>query len=212
MTRKLFWDDPYRTNLSTSVTRVAGDEIRLESTIFFAFSGGQESDAGTIGGVRVEEARKDGLDIVYRMAPDHGFAEGDGVEVAIDWARRYGLMRHHFAAEMVLQLVYQKAPGIVRIGAHIAPSRARIDFEYASALTGLAVEAEREANALVQSDRPILTGFSDEPRQRRFWRVEGFAQVSCGGTHPRSTGEIGIVKVRRRNPGKGKERLEVEAG
>ena len=211
MTQKLFWDDPYRTNLSTSVTHVAGAEIRLESTIFFAFSGGQESDAGTIGGVRVEEALKDGLDIVYRMAPDHGFREGDGVEVAIDWPRRYGLMRHHFAAEMVLQLVYQNAPGIVRIGAHIAPQRARIDFEYASALTGLAIEAEREANALVQSNRPILTGFSDEPSQRRFWRVEGFAQVSCGGTHPRSTGEIGIVKVRRRNPGKGKERLEIEA-
>ena len=121
-------------------------------------------------------------------------------------------MRHHFAAEMVLQLVYQNAPGIVRIGAHIAPQRARIDFEYASALTGLAIEAEREANALVQSNRPILTGFSDEPSQRRFWRVEGFAEMSCGGTHPRSTGEIGIVKVRRRNPGKGKERLEIEAG
>jgi Ser-tRNA(Ala) deacylase AlaX len=67
------------------------------------------------------------------------------------------------------------------------------------------------ANALVQSNRPILTGFSDEPNQRRFWRVEGFAQVSCGGTHPHSTGEIGVVKVRRRNPGKGKERLEIEA-
>ena len=212
MTQKLFWEDPYRTKLSTFITGVAGDEIRLQSTIFFAFSGGQESDAGTIGGVRVEEARKDGLDIVYRMASGHGFTQGDAVEVAIDWPRRFGLMRHHFAAEMVLQLVYQKAPGIVRVGAHIAPQRARIDFEYAGALTGLAIEAEREANALVQSNRPILTGFSDEANQRRFWRVEGFAQVSCGGTHPHSTGEIGVVKVRRRNPGKGKERLEVEAG
>ena len=212
MTQRLFWDDPYRTNLMTFVTGVAGDEIRLQSTIFFAFSGGQESDGGTIGGVRVEEARADGLDIVYRMASGHGLTEGDAVEVAIDWPRRYGLMRHHFAAEMILQLVYQKAPEIVRIGAHIAPQRARIDFEYAGALTGLAIEAEREANALVQSDRPILTGFSDEPSQRRFWRVEGFAQMSCGGTHPRSTGEIGVVRVRRRNPGKGKERLEIEAG
>jgi alanyl-tRNA synthetase len=77
MTKKIFWDDPYRTHLSTFVTSVAGDEIRLQATIFFAFSGGQESDAWTIGGVRVEEARRDGLDIVYRMTPEHGLSEGD---------------------------------------------------------------------------------------------------------------------------------------
>ena len=126
--------------------------------------------------------------------------------------RRFGLMRHHFAAEMVLQLAYQKAPGIVRIGAHIAPQRARIDFEYASALTDLAIEAEREANALVQSNRPILTGFSNEPSQRRFWRVEGFAEMSCGERIHARPARSAIVKVRRRNPGKGKERLEIEAG
>ena len=211
MTRKIFWDDPYRTHLATRVTSAAGDEIRLQSTIFFAFSGGQEGDAGTIGGVPVVEARKDGLDIVYRMTPGHALSAGDAVDVVIDWPRRYGLMRHHFAAEMVLQLAYQKAPGIVRIGAHIYPDRARIDFEYAEALTALAKDAECAANALVQADCPILTGFSDEPNQRRFWKVDGFAEMACGGTHPRSTGEVGLVRVRRRNPGKGKERLEIEA-
>lgn len=209
MTTKLFWEDPYRTSLTTTVSAAAGETIRLQETIFFAFSGGQESDAGMIGGRAVAEARKDGLDIVYRLAPDHGLSAGDSVDVLIDWPRRHGLMRHHFAAEMVLQLAYRSLPGIVRIGAHVAPAKARIDFACEESLSAVAADLEREANALVRADRPIVTGFSDVPNQRRFWRVDGFAEMACGGTHPRSTGEVGTVSVRRRNPGKGRERLEI---
>ncbi|SKA39148.1 Ser-tRNA(Ala) deacylase AlaX (editing enzyme) [Enhydrobacter aerosaccus] len=211
MTRKLFWEDPYRTSLGTTVSAVRGDEVRLESTIFFAFSGGQESDAGTIGGIPVAEARKDGLDIVYRLAQEHRLSQGDSVDVLIDWPRRYGLMRHHFAAEMVLQLVYRRMPGIVRIGAHVSAEKARIDFACDQSLSGIDSELEQQANVLVQADRPIVAGFSDEPNQRRYWRVDGFAEMACGGTHPRSTGEVGMVRVKRRNPGKGRERLEISA-
>ncbi|MDP6831061.1 MAG: hypothetical protein QF512_08835 [Alphaproteobacteria bacterium] len=68
MTQKQFWNDPYLTALETKVTWVQSDCIRLQETIFFAFSGGQESDAGTIGGHPVLEARKSGLEIDYRLA------------------------------------------------------------------------------------------------------------------------------------------------
>ena len=49
MTRKAFWSNPYQTTHGTDVTSVHGAEITLDSTIFFVFSGGQESDHGTIG-------------------------------------------------------------------------------------------------------------------------------------------------------------------
>ena len=58
MVAKLFWQDPYRTSLDTRIAAVEGDVVRLEETIFDAFAGGQESDAGTIGGRTVREARK----------------------------------------------------------------------------------------------------------------------------------------------------------
>jgi len=64
VTRKLFWTDPYQATLTTTVLRVDGERLWLDDTIFYAFSGGQESDVGTIGGWTVRQAEQLGLDIV----------------------------------------------------------------------------------------------------------------------------------------------------
>ncbi|HDR9880978.1 TPA: alanyl-tRNA editing protein [Burkholderia cenocepacia] len=209
MTKKVFWDDPYRTTLDTVVTHVDGDRVQVEATIFFAFSGGQESDSGSLGDHPVIRADKQGLDIVYTLAHDHVLRVGDRVTWRIDWARRYRLMRLHFAAEMVLQLVYRLRPGIERIGAHIAQDKARIDFASEASLAPLFPEIESAAADLSKRDLRIVTNFSDIDAQRRFWTVDGFATMACGGTHPASTGEIGMLTLKRKNIGKGKERIEV---
>lgn len=208
-TQKLFWQDPYRTELQTQVTAVEGDAVRLAQTVFFAFSGGQESDSGTLAGLTVLAAEKHGLDIVYTLPAGHGLQVGSEVELRIDWARRYRLMRLHFAAEMVLQLVYQLEPDIARLGAHISADKARIDFARETSIATLFPQIEPQVVALLKADLPIITPFSDEAAQRRYWQVEGFATMACGGTHPRSTGEIGALKLKRKNTGKGKERIEI---
>jgi len=212
MTKKLFWEDPYQAQLSTHVASVTNENITLEETIFYAFSGGQESDAGTIGGHPVIAAVKQGLDIVYTLPTDHGLQPGQPVEVQIDWSRRYRLMRLHFAAEMVLQLVYKHVPGIERIGAHISQDKARVDFAREESISVLFPTIEREAATLIAEDRPIITAFEDEESQHRYWEVPGFSRMACGGTHPRTTSEIGSIKLRRKNTGKGKERIEIMLG
>jgi Ser-tRNA(Ala) deacylase AlaX len=209
MSKKQFWNDAYQTELATVVTAVVGDRVQVAETILFAFSGGQESDAGTLGGFPVLLACKQGLDIVYTLPPEHTLKVGDRVEQRIDWERRYKLMRLHFAAEMILQLVYRHRPGIERIGAHISADKARVDFASEESLGGLLPQLEREAAALIEADRPIVTAFSDEANERRYWEVEGFASMGCGGTHPRSTGEVGPLRLKRKNTGKGKERIEI---
>jgi Ser-tRNA(Ala) deacylase AlaX len=209
MTRKVFWDDPYRTTLDAVVTHVDGDQVQVDSTIFFAFSGGQESDAGSFGGFPVVKAEKRGIDIVYTLPHGHTLRVGDVATWQIDWDRRYRLMRLHFAAEMVLQLVYRLRPGIERIGAHISQDKARIDFASDVSLLPWFAEIESAAVDLTKRDLPIVTDYSDVQAQRRFWKVDGFATMACGGTHPRSTGEIGALKLKRKNQGKGKERIEI---
>lgn len=128
MTKKVFWDDPYCTRLNTHITSVNIDRITLAETIFFAFSGGQESDTGTIAGQTVLDARCDGNDIYYRLDRDHGLKTGDEVEIVIDWQRRHRLMRLHFAAEIILELVYRDYGPVEKTGAHIAEDKSRIDF------------------------------------------------------------------------------------
>ncbi len=49
----------------------------------------------------------------------------------------------------------------------------------------------------------------DEAAQRRFWKIDGFAEVPCGGTHVKSTVEVGYVSLKRKNIGGGKERIEI---
>jgi Ser-tRNA(Ala) deacylase AlaX len=209
LTKKLFWQDPYLTRLDTRIARVDGNDVTVMETIFYAFSGGQESDAGMLAGKPVLKARKDGMEIFYTLEDDHGLKVGDAVTMQIDWARRYRLMRLHFAAELVLELAYQNLKGIEKIGAHISVDKARIDFRWAENISAAFPLLETAANHIVQKDAAIVSAYSNEAEERRYWEVTGFARVPCGGTHLKRTGEVGRVELKRDNIGKGKERIEV---
>lgn len=208
-TRKVFWEDPYLSSMDTVVDTVSGDTVTLRETIFYAMSGGQESDAGTIGGQPVLEAGKCGMEIAYRLPADHGLNPGSRVRVEIDRERRYRLMRLHFAAELVLELVYRALPGIEKIGAHIAADKARVDFHWGENLSALFPDLLVQARDIVDRDLRIVSAFSDEPAERRYWEIPGFARVPCGGTHLARTGEVGRISLKRKNVGRNKERIEV---
>ncbi|MEE4254381.1 MAG: alanyl-tRNA editing protein [Desulfuromusa sp.] len=211
MTKKLFWVDPYLSSCDTIVQSVHGDMVTLSETVFYAFSGGQESDTGTIDIYPVLEAKKSDLDIHYRLSEEHHLKPGDPVRVQIDWARRYQLMRHHFAAEIVLELAYQSLPGIEKIGAHIAADKARLDFIWPVNIASEFSRLTAAAQELVDQNLEIVSAFSDQSRQQRYWEVAGLGRVSCGGTHLRRTGEVGTLRLKRNNIGRGKERIEVYA-
>lgn len=212
MTGLRYWDDPYLTASPSIVTAVAGDEVTLDQTIFYAFAGGQERDHGTIAGRLVLDARWKGSDIVYLVEPGHGLDVGAVVDVEIDRERRERLRRLHMAAEMVLEVLTQEDHDLQKVGAHIAPAKARLDFDSTATITERLPGASVVVNAMITADLPIVTGFSDRAGRRRYWEISGFARVPCAGTLPRRTGEIGPVILRRRNPGRGRERVEITLG
>jgi Ser-tRNA(Ala) deacylase AlaX len=209
MTTKAFWSDSYSTSHDATITSVSGADVTLDSTIFFAFSGGQESDRGTIGGFPVQSAKKDGVNIVYTLPQEHGLSLGQKVLVEIDWVRRYRLMRLHFAAELVLELFYAELDGVEKVGAHIAQEKARIDFAWPESIGPLLAKIAENANRIIRSNLDIRTGFEDEVNEKRYWEIKGLSRVPCGGTHVRRTGEIGPIRLKRNNIGKGKERVEI---
>ena len=206
--RKVFWDNPYQRSLTTKVLSVSGNRILLDETIAFSFSGGQESDKAYINGLAVTNSVIEGNFIYYILSDNHGLSAGDEVIMEIDWPRRYRLMRLHFAAELVLEIVTQKL-GIEKIGAHIAETKARIDFIYDKNISSFLEKILTDYNEIIARDEPIKTGFSDVENQRRYWEIEGFSKVPCGGTHVTSTAEVGFVTLKRVNIGGGKERIEI---
>lgn len=207
--KKIFWDNPYQYSLTTSVSSVSGDRVLFEETIAFSFSGGQESDKSYVNGLAITNSEIEGNLIYYTLPEGHGLSQGDIVTMEIDWPRRYKLMRLHFAAELILELVTRKL-GIVKIGAHIAESKSRIDFIYDQNISFIFESILTEYNVIIASDQPITTGFYDIENQRRFWEIEGFSKVPCGGTHVKSTAEVGYITLKRVNIGGGKERIEIK--
>jgi Ser-tRNA(Ala) deacylase AlaX len=209
MTKKIFWEDPYLTQLETHIATVKDNDITVEQTIFYALSGGQESDYGTIGDNRVLQARKEGKEIVYTLENSHGLKPGDQVRMNIDWERRYKLMRLHFAAEIVLELAYQNLDSIEKIGAHIAQDKARIDFKWDENISTVLPVIKKEALGIIEANQEIISAFSDEEKEERYWEIREFSRVPCGGTHLRKTAEIGEIELKRKNVGKNKERIEI---
>lgn len=206
--RKVFWDDPYQTSLTTTVAKVDGNEVLLAETIAYSFSGGQESDKAYINSLLVEGSTMDGNLIYYTLPDNHGITCGDEVLMTIDWPRRHKLMRLHFAAELVLEIVTQEY-NLEKIGAHISESKARIDFIWDQNIKTVFESIINKYNDIIKSDLRIQTGYTDIINQRRFWKIDGFAQVPCGGTHVKSTGEVGFIELKREHPGKSIERIEI---
>ena len=206
--KKVFWENPYQTTLSTKVSSVDGNKVLFDETIAYSFAGGQESDKAEVNGIPILDSVREGNLIYYTLPEDHGLKVGDQVTMTIDWPRRHRLMRLHFAAELILEIVTQKYH-LEKVGAHIAQTKSRIDFKSDTSVTPLLESILAEYNQIIKDDRPIEKGYSDEVNQRRYWKIDGFAQVPCGGTHVNSTAEVGYVKLKREHPGKGIERIEI---
>jgi len=208
-TRKVFWEDPYLTELSTIVTGVNGDVVTLRDTIAYAFSGGQQSDDGTINGFRILKAQKAGKEIEYTIEAGHNLTKDSPVLLKIDWEKRYKIMKLHFAAEIILELVNQHFGNPEKTGANITSEKARIDFNWENNISEMFPLLEAKSKELIEADKPIESAFSNDAEQIRYWKIEGFGQVPCGGTHIKSTGEIGQLRLRRERQGKSRERIEI---
>ena len=206
--RKIFWEDPYQTTLSTKVVSVDGNTISFESTIAYSFAGGQESDIAFVNELPILNSVRIDNDIFYTLPENHGLRQNDEVIMTIDWNRRLKLMRLHFAAELILEIV-SKNYGFEKIGAHIAQTKSRIDFIANINISTLFPEILAQYNAIISANLPIIKDYSDTKTQRRFWKIDGFAQVPCGGTHVATTGEIGFATLKREHPGKSIERIEI---
>lgn len=208
MVEKLFRSDSYLFSCVSKVTSVSDKGITLDRTVFFAFAGGQASDEGTIGGFKVLTATAEGPEIYYKLEGNPSLSVGQEVEVKINGEKRMKIMRLHSAAHLVYE-VFAKHTNIRKlIGSNVNEEKSRFDFEMPEPITPLLPKIEEESNSLISQNLPIQTK-PDEKNPDRWWWICGEMRMPCGGTHVRSLGEIGKIKLKRKNLGSGKERIEI---
>jgi|AntDeeMinimDraft_4_1070355.scaffolds.fasta_scaffold00062_10 alanyl-tRNA synthetase len=90
--------EPYTTQFTTTVTAVDDRDVRLETTYFYAESGGQPADTGRIESATVEDVQQVDGETVHRLAEEPSFDVGHSVLCTVDWQRRMYTMRAHTAS------------------------------------------------------------------------------------------------------------------
>jgi misacylated tRNA(Ala) deacylase len=215
-----------------------GLRVALERTMFYPTGGGQPHDVGFLRwdgrSARVTDVRKQGDEVWHRL---HG--DGDGAAVAppegttvrgeIDWERRYQLMRTHTALHVLCGVIWNEW-GVPVTGGNMEPLAARMDFELDPTPDGFGPRAESLVASEIAADRPIEVSFIpraeavlDEALIRtkvslvpesvaeiRVVDIVGLDKQADGGTHVRSTGEVGRVRVvKTESKGKGNKRIRI---
>ncbi len=207
-TTKLYNEDPYLRKFSARVTGIDEREIELDRTAFYPEGGGQVSDTGSIGHSRVVETRIEGDRIIHVLEAAPEFSEGQEVEAEIDWERRHRIMRLHSAAHIMEHFLWKRLGKIERLGSRVDEKKDRADYAYNGRLPTEELKmVEEETNRYLAECHEIEI-FSDPDRPGiRIWK-SGPIEMLCGGTHVRNTREIGAIRLKRKNPGRGVERVE----
>jgi alanyl-tRNA synthetase len=207
-TVKLFNEDPYLVSFKATVVKVEGKKVELDQTAFYPEGGGQLGDTGVIAGVRVVNTQKDNGTIQHILEAPPAFGDGDEVDCEVDWDRRYRIMKLHSAAHIMEHFLWQRIGKIDRVGSRVDEKKDRADYVYEGRLPveDLA-EAQVDANIFLSEGHEITISPDPTDPEIRIWRC-GPVEMPCGGTHVRNTSEIGAIKLKRKNPGKGVERVE----
>ncbi len=230
-TELLFLRDAFLRDFEAAV--VAVDEgtgrLALDRTAFYPTGGGQPNDTGTLSGRRVVDVRKEG-DLVWHSVEGEPIALGTSVEGALEWDRRYALMRTHTALHVLCGVIWNEYETAVT-GGNMEPLAARMDFEFDPLPEGFGATVERRVNEELAADRPIVVSFLPrdvavaDPElirtkvnlipasvdQIRVVDIVGLDKQADGGTHVASTGEVGRIRVvKTESKGKGNKRIRIE--
>lgn len=227
-----YLNDPYIMEFESIVREAVPLEggrtgLYLESTLFYPESGGQPADRGTLNGrevVDVQESDKGVLHVV-----EGPFEKGESVEGRIDWQRRFDHMQQH-SGQHLLSRVFLDDFGLATIGFHLGEKTCTIDLGGEEVTAEQVEKAERRANETIFSDititdRTVSRGeyeemaggdvrsrLPEDVQEVRIVEIEGIDRSTCCGTHCRSTGEIGIIKILRVDRAKGGPRVEFVCG
>ena len=231
MTNRLYYDNAYLTEFDARVLdcRPNGDnyDVLLDQSAFYPTSGGQPFDTGRLGGAHVLDVNVANGDVWHTV--DQPLQVGDCVHGSIDWPRRFDHMQQHAGDHMIASALHRLMGGVT-FGLHISADVSTIDVAMPEGKTRISDEdirrIEADVNTRIQRDVPIKCWFPEaaelaslplrkEPTVSEHVRIVAIGEdemVACGGTHPATAGQLGLVKILSVTPARGKMRVAFLAG
>jgi len=226
---------PDVTSFEATVESVDGRRVTLDRSFFYAESGGQPADRGTIGDARVEHVVHEDGSHVHHLAAAPEFDPGEAVACAVDETFRRYCTRAHTASHVLYGAGRRLFDEVGYGGFDIDAQNVRVDLAVDAVDDAALVELERLANRAVWESREVswrqLTTAEAYEREEiaynakteegvltdadtvRVVTVEGWDWAACGGTHVSNTAVIGPIAVlERSNPGEGMTRVEFAVG
>jgi alanyl-tRNA synthetase len=234
-TRRLYYDDAFETEFKARVLHceVLPPDVKsgitgtvwgliLDRTAFYPTSGGQPNDLGKIEEANVLDVRDEGDEILHVVdrRPDNPEVKG-----CIHWPRRFDHMQQH-TGQHLLSAVFQERFGLPTVSFHLGAEICTIDLRGPEPSDEVLEGAERATNKIIFEDRPVNVryGTADQLAEigvrkeveregiLRAIEIEGADLQPCGGTHVKSTAQIGVVLVRRCNKVRQDWRVEFVCG
>ena len=204
MTERLYYADSWLTEFDAAVVGAAEDgrRVYLDRTAFYPTSGGQPFDTGELGGAAVVDVVDEGTRIAHVL--DSPLAARGRVHGSVDWDRRFDHMQQH-TGQHVLSAVFEDLFGHATVSVHFGADYSTLDLDVAAVDAAKIAEAEAHANEIVLADRPVgvffaeagaVSGLRKPPPDRgllRIVEISGIDRSACGGTHVRSTAQIGPI-------------------
>lgn len=221
--------EPYRRELEVEVLGVGREGERqfavLDDTILYPEGGGQPADHGGLGEAAVLDVRREGGEIRHFL--DAAVGEGPA-RLLLDWRRRFDHMQQHTAQHLLSALALSRFEWATR-AFHLGPEVSDIDLDVEPPSVARLDELEDEVNEKVASalaitcrrvSRQECEGLGVRSRglpaghtgDIRLVEIEGVDLNTCGGTHVRSTSEVGAVKILGAEPQRGSCRVHWVAG
>jgi alanyl-tRNA synthetase len=218
-THRLYYDDAYLQNFDARVLecspalpvqgasgRQPAWEVLVDQTAFYPSSGGQPNDLGLLGEAVVLDVRDEAGGIVHLV--DREMQPG-GVKGCVNWPRRFDHMQQH-TGQHLLSAMFQERFGLPTVSFHLGGEICTIDLHGAEPSRDQLVGTQRAANKVIFEDRPVGVRYGTREDLERLGarkqveregllraiEIESADLQPCGGTHVKSTGQIGMILVR----------------
>ncbi len=222
MTHRLYYTDSYLRDFEATVTRHVDDgkRIYLDQTAFYPTSGGQPYDTGELNGARVIDVVDEGEHIAHLLSAP---LVDERVVGRIDWPRRFDHMQQH-TGQHVLSAVIAELTGRSTLSVHFGDETSTVDLDGGPLSAAEIAQVESRVNEVVTANRMVEVEYQEaeaaeglrKPSIRRgtlrIVTIQDLDRSACGGTHVRTTGEIGALLIRKLERVRTGMRLEFVCG